>query len=103
MASEDESPFPLSVKLCSDKAAFEARTWRKLSLNIDEVKRTLERSNEHKTVIHTPHMIIIRSGKAETTLSRDGRMLIKRVSNEAEATQVARQILQTIFKKTFKP
>jgi hypothetical protein len=103
MTSEDESSLPLFAKLCSDKAAFEVRTKRRLSLNMNEVKRTLEESEEHKIVVYTPHMVILRSGSAETTLSRDGRMLIKRVSNEAEATQVARRILGTILQKAFKP
>ena len=103
MTNEDESSLPLIVKLCSDKAAFEVRTTRKWTLNMDEVKRTLEESKEHKIVVYTPHIVILRSGRAETTLSRDGRMLIKRVSNEAEATQVARQILKTILLGVFKP
>ncbi len=102
MTRESQSPLQLFVKLCSDKAAFEARTARKLSLNMDQVKRTLEESREHKIVVHTPHIVILKSGCAETTLSRDGRMLIKRVSNEAEATKVARQILRTILKETLK-
>jgi len=100
---EDESFLPLFVKLCSDKAAFEVRTKQQLALNMDEVKRTLEKSEEHKIVVYTPHVVILRSGTAETTLSRDGRMLIKRVSNEAEATQVARQVLRTILREAFKP
>jgi len=103
MASKVESPFPLFVRLCSDKAAFEARPAQRLSLNMDEVKRTLEESEEHAIIVHTPHIVILRSGRAETTLSRDGRMLIKKVANEAEATQVASQILRTILKTAFKP
>jgi len=103
VASKDESPFPLFVRLCSDRAAFEARTQRRLSLNMDEVKRALEESEGHEIVVYTPHMLVLKSGKAEITLSRDGRMLIKRVSNEAEAAQVARQILRTILKRVFIP
>ena len=97
MTSEDKSPLPLFVKLCSDKAAFEVRTKQGLSLNMDEVKRRLQESAEHKIIVHTPHIVILKSGNAETTLSRDGRMLIKRVSNEAEATEVAHQILRIIL------
>jgi len=90
------------VKLCSDKAAFEARTSKKLNLNMNEVKRTLERSKQYEIVLDTPHMIIMKSGKAEITLSRDGRMLIKRVSNEAEATKVANEVLSATLKQTVK-
>lgn len=65
---------------------------------MDNAKQKLESSGQNKILIYTPHMIILRSNRAETTLSKDGRMLIKRVSNEAEATQVAQQILATIIK-----
>ena len=47
-------------------------------------------------------MIIMKSGKAEITLSRDGRMLIKRVSNEAAATKVANEVLSATLKQTVK-
>jgi len=99
MTREIESSLQLSVKLCSDPAAFEARTAKKLSLNMGEVKRTLEESKEYKIVVYTPHIIILKSGCAEITLSRDGRMLIKRVSNEAKATKLAQRILARYFRK----
>lgn len=103
MAKETSSTHRLFVKLCSDKAAYEARTAKRLSLDMNETKRALEESKEHRILVCTPHIIILRSGKAETTLSRDGRMLIKRVSSESEAARVARQILQTVFKANLKP
>jgi len=102
MTSTEESPIPFFVKLCSDKAAFEAHPTRRLSLNMNEVKQTLEESKRHEIIVYTPHIVILRSGKAETTLSRDGRMLIKKVTNEAEATQIAQQLLQIILKSVVK-
>jgi hypothetical protein len=89
--------FPLLVKLCSDKLSFEARTQKRLCLNMNKAKRNLEGSEEHKIVVHTPHMIIFRTGKAEITLSKDGRMLIRKVPDEKEATRLARQTLRTIL------
>ncbi len=102
MDKETNSAHRLFIKLCSDKAAYEARTAKKLSLNMDETKRALQKSKEHQIVVFTPHILILRSGKAETTLSRDGRMLIKRVSSESEAARVAQQILQQVLKANFK-
>ncbi len=102
MDKETNYTHQLFIKLCSDKAAYEARTAKKLSLDMNETKRALEKSKEHQIVVCTPHILILRSGKAETTLSRDGRMLIKRASSESEAAQVAQQILQAIFKANFK-
>jgi len=99
MTDKDKSPVRLLVKLCSDKAAFEARPMKNLSLNMDKTKRTLEKSERYEIVVYTPHMLILRIGKVETTLSKDGRMLIKKVSSETEATQVASQILRTILKE----
>ena len=86
------------LKLCSDKAAFEARPTRTMSIDLNDARQKLEASTHNKTLVTTPHMIILRNNNAETTLSRDGRMLIKRVSNEAQATEVARQILKAILK-----
>jgi ArsR family metal-binding transcriptional regulator len=97
MINKDDFQPQLFVKLCWDKTAFEVRTPKHLSLNMDEVKRTLEQSKQHKILVYTPHVVILKSGSAETTLSKDGRMLIKKVSNEAEATKVAKQILNTIL------
>jgi len=88
----------LIVKLCSDKAAFEAKPIKALSINMDNARQRLETCGQNKILIYTPHMIILRNNNAETTLSKDGRMLIKRVSNEAEAVQVAQQILTAILK-----
>jgi len=68
-----------------------------------EVKQALERTEKYKILVETPHMLILKGGEAETTLSKDGRMLIKKVSNEAEATEVARQIVQAIFKEILRP
>ncbi len=92
------SQLGLIVKLCSDKAAFEARPNRTLSLNMLNARQMIENSGQNKILVYTPHMIIFESKKAEITLSKDGRMLIKRATNEAEATRVARQILATILK-----
>jgi len=103
MTNEEEPSIPLFVKLCSDKASFEIRIQRKVFFNIDKVRQLFETSHDSEILVYTPHMIILRSGRAEITLSRDGRMLIKRVSNESEATQVARKILRTALRATFKP
>jgi len=103
MANDEKAFVPLFVKLCSDKTAFEVRTQRKVQLDMDKVKQIFEACHDPEIVVYTPHMIILRSGRAETTLSKDGRMVIKRVSNESEAAQVAQKILQTALAAVFKP
>lgn len=89
----------LIVRLCSDRSAFEARPMKQLTLDMSKVALALEQCGLYKIVVSTPHIIIVKSSKAETTLSRDGRMLIKRVENEDEAKQVADQVLDAIFKQ----
>lgn len=89
----------LIVKLCSDRSAFEARPSKQLTLDMNKVKLALEQCGLHGIIVDTPHIVIVKSGKAETTLSRDGRMLIKRVLNEDEAARVAGQILDAIFER----
>jgi len=103
MNNEEKSPMPFFVKLCSDGAAFEVRIQRKVFFNMDKVRQLFEACHDFEIVVYTPHMIILRSGRAETTLSKDGRMLIKRVANESEATQIARKILRIALRAALKP
>jgi len=93
----------LFVKLCSDRAAFEVRIRRRILFDMEKVRQVFEGCRDPEIVVYTPHMIILRSREAETTLSKDGRMLIKRVASESEAAQVARKILHTALEATFKP
>lgn len=102
MTKEKPWLFPLIVKPCSDKAAFEARPKRTVTVDMVEAKRAFQMSTGLNIVIETPHIIIVKSKDAEITLSRDGRMLIKKVSNQDEVTQVAYRILRTI-KAAVKP
>jgi len=92
------APLPLAVRLCSDKAAFEALVLRKVVFSMDDAKRRLEKASGYKMIVYTPHLLVLRCGEAEVTLSRDGRMLIKRVKNENEAKLVARGVWQTVLK-----
>lgn len=101
MTNEDSISLPLFVKLCSDRAAYEARTGRTLHLNMGEIKKRLDQSKESKIIVYTPHIVIIRTGRAEITLSKDGRMLIKRVASKTEATHVAQRLLRTVLNGPF--
>ena len=64
---------------------------------MNEVEKRLRSSTVHKIILSTPHMIFLRTGITETTLSRDGRLLIRKVHNEAEARRLAQEILQIIL------
>jgi TATA-box binding protein (TBP) (component of TFIID and TFIIIB) len=83
------------VKLCSDRISYEAIIKRKVAFDMEKVKQVLE-SRNFAVLLYTPHMIILRNDRSETTLSRDGRMLIRRVKNEEDATEVAHELLDTL-------
>jgi len=92
------TPIPLSVRLCSDKAAFEALVLRKVVFNMEDAKRRLEKASDYEITVYTPHLLVLRCSQAEATLSKDGRMLIKRVKDENEARLVACKVWKTILK-----
>ena len=96
MTNKKRQPIPFSVRLCSDKAAFEVRIPRKISFNMTDLERLLKSVKENEIIVNTPHIVIFRSKGAEVTLSRNGRMLIKKVRNEKEATAVASEVLRVL-------
>ena len=98
MEDRQKLKIPFVVKLCSDKAAFEVRIQRKIYFNMADLERLLRSMKENEIIVNTPHIVIFRSKRAEVTLSRNGRMLIKRVQNEKEATAVAREVLRIASK-----
>lgn len=98
MTANPESWIPFTVKLCSDKAAFEIKMQRKVSLSMNNLERFLSSMKENEIIVNTPHILIFRSKGAEVTISRDGRMLIKKVLDEKEATLIAREVLRVASK-----
>ncbi|MFQ6086472.1 MAG: hypothetical protein ACE5OV_00350 [Candidatus Bathyarchaeia archaeon] len=93
MTNKKRQPMPFSVRLCSDKAAFEVRIQRKISFDMADLERLLKSMKGNEIVVNTPHILIFRTKGAEVTLSRNGRMLIKKVRNEKEARAVASEVL----------
>jgi len=72
---------------------------QRIRLNMDEVKRLFEAISGYEIVVHTPYIMVLKSQKGtEVTLSSNGRMLIKRVSDEKEARTIAQDVLQVALK-----
>jgi ArsR family metal-binding transcriptional regulator len=94
MKNEEKYSTLFSLKLCSDRTAFRVLLRGKVFFNMEKVRQLFEDCCDYEILVYTPQMIILRSGKAETTLSGDGRILIKKAANEAEATCIAHRILQ---------
>ncbi len=58
-----------------------------------------EATKVHEMVVYTPYILVLRNPKgAEVTFSKNGRMLVKRVSNKDEAEAVAREVLSIALK-----
>jgi hypothetical protein len=88
------------IRLCSDKAAFEVKFSQRLRLNMETVKKVFETSEHCEIMLYTPHIIILKHKTgAEVTFSREGRILIKKVSDKEEAEKVTKSILREVVKK----
>ena len=96
MTRKMSQPIPFSIRVCSDHAAYEAWIQHKISFDMVDIERLLTSVKENEIIANTPHIIIFRSKNAEVTLSRTGRMLIKKVRNENEARAVAGAVLRVV-------
>jgi hypothetical protein len=96
---ERDSQAPLLIKLCSEKTTFEVQMRQRSSFNMDEVKRLFEAKSSYEITVHTPYILVLKNSKGvEVTLSNNGRMLIKRVSDEKEAKAIAQDVLRVALK-----
>ncbi len=96
---DKDKPMLLSVRLCSDKAAFEARPQRRIYFDMERVRRLFRALETYGILVHTPYLIILKSKtNREITFSEDGRMLLKRVSNQEEAKTLAYDVFKVALK-----
>jgi hypothetical protein len=96
MTNKERQPMPFSVRLCSDKAAFEVKMQHKISLNMADLERLLKSTKDNEIIINTPHILIFKTKGAEVTMSKNGRMLIKKIETEKEATEIANDVLRVL-------
>jgi len=97
--TENDGPPPLLVRVCSDKAAFEAIPRRRVFFDMKLVRRLFEASRNFQVLVYTPYIIFVKSRAGrEVTLSEDGRMLLKKTLNKDEATALAYTVLETVLK-----
>jgi hypothetical protein len=96
MVNKKSQSIPFSVRLCSDKAAFEVKIQPNIHFSMANFGRLLKSMEETEIIADTPHIMIFRRKGAEVTLSKNGRMLIKKVENEKEAATAAREILRVL-------
>ncbi len=78
----------MTVSLCSGKTAFEVNAFTKIDL--------MQAAQVLNTRVVTPHILIVDIAGAEISLYPTGRMLVKRVKNEAEALKAAEALLKLV-------
>lgn len=99
MTDKRRKSMPLLVKLCSDKAAYEARPQRKVSFDMNKLQKLFETVDNYQILVYTPYIIVLKGkGGREVTFSEDGRMLLKNVSGEGEAKALACDVFEVALK-----
>jgi len=68
---------------------------------MDEVKKLFEAKSGYELLVYTPYIVVFKNPTGvEVTFSKNGRMLIKGVSDESEAKAVAQEVLRTALNAT---
>ncbi|RLI44724.1 hypothetical protein DRO69_06740 [Candidatus Bathyarchaeota archaeon] len=99
MVDEKKKSIPLLVKLCSDKAAYEARPQRKVSFDLNKLQKLFKAVDNYQILVYTPYIIVLKNKRGkEVTFSEDGRMLLKNVSGESEAKALACDVFEMALK-----
>jgi hypothetical protein len=66
---------------------------------MNKLHNLLETIDNYQILVYTPYIIVLKSkGGSEVTFSEDGRMLLKNVSGENEAKELACNVLEAALK-----
>jgi len=90
------------IRLCSDRAAYEAVPRKRLRVDIASLKVFLERKGDCDVALWTPQLMVIRRRDAsEVTIVDDGRMIIRNVADQDIARRIAETLLpDEVMKKS---
>jgi len=82
------------IRLCSDRAAYEAIPKKRFKVDIASLRVSLERSGDYEIAVCTPQLIVVKRRDAtEVTFVDDGRMIIRNVADQDDAKRIAETIL----------
>ena len=82
------------VRLCSDKAAYEAVPRKRIKVNLARLRRSLERGSNCETTLWTRQLMVVKRRDAtEITIVDDGRLIIRNVADEETARKIAETLL----------
>jgi hypothetical protein len=82
------------IRLCSDRAAYEAVPKKRFKVDITRLRLSLEGSGDYEIAVCTPQLIVVKRRDAiEVTIVDDGRMIIRNVADQDAAQKIAETIL----------
>jgi hypothetical protein len=95
MAQMDEGA-AFMIRLCSDRAAYEAVPKKRLKVDLTRVKVSLERGGDCEIALWTPQLMVIKQKNGvEITIVDDGRLIIRNVADEDTAQEIAETLCLT--------
>ena len=86
------------IRLCTDKAAYEAVPRRRFKVDLARLRRSLERRGNCEITLWTPQLMIAKQTDAiEITIVDDGRLIIRNVADEQAARKIAETLLPELM------
>jgi hypothetical protein len=90
LPSSNGKPF-FMIRLCSNEAAYEVKPMRSMRLDLHRLKGSY--LNEIEVVFQTTPVAVLRvQSGVEVTITRSGKLIIRRVGDESEARKVAETV-----------
>jgi hypothetical protein len=85
------------IRLCSDKAAYEAVPTRRLKVDLTRLRLSLERGGDCETTFWTRQLMVVKQRDAtEITIVDDGRLIIRNVADEQTAQRIAEALMPKV-------
>jgi hypothetical protein len=89
-----QQPGMFMIRLCSDRAAYEAVPKRRFRVDIAGLKASLENRLDCEITLCTPQFMVIRRTDAtEVTIVDNGRMIIRNVVDQDAARRIAETLI----------
>ena len=82
------------IRLCSDRASYEALPRRRLKIDLAKLRRDFQLAGKYEVTLWTRQLMVIKRNDAiEITIVDDGRMIIRNVLDEETARGIAETLL----------
>jgi hypothetical protein len=82
------------IRLCSDKAAYEAVPTRRLKVDLRRLRASLEHGGDCEIALWTRQLMVVKQrDTSEITIVDDGRLIIRNVADEQAAQRAAEALM----------